>query len=206
LKTESLTFNSGKYSLLVNCSDDYEFFFQEFVISGLQDFINAIPELNPREPFYFGLWRVCIFKHDDHWSLFEWSFAEERFLPTLGKSLWLWYEQSSLAASQDISWYSTKLDQFIYVTPTVFENPANSTLEGARDVPTAPESSGWFIYTDADRKANLSFERISLADALQIYDMNILRFLGLPVGWMFNIETNGASHVWEEPMTEEHLH
>lgn len=196
---QSLKFGSDGRSFLVRCSEGFEHFAQSFVMNDVMRFANHIPELKPDEPFYFGFWRVVIKEFNGVLLLWEWDFDLEEFQPELGKSLRLWYEQAIVCGSQNLSWHSVRNDQLVYFTPSVWDFPIASTTEGFRTSKRREVDSGWTIYTEADRKVDAPFSYVPLVEVLRIYNINILRFLGLPPRWMFNIETNGRSHIWEEP-------
>ena len=160
----------------------------------------------PDEPFYFGFWRVVIRRHENSYRLYEWDFERDEFIYKLGKSLCLWYEQKNVCASQDLPWTSVGIEHLVYATPSVFEWPIESTIEGLRNMENAPGSSGWFLYTEKDREENRPFQFLPLYEVLRKFNVNVSRFLALPDQWMFNIETNGECHIWEEDMSEDTVH
>lgn len=194
----TLRFGASGESIDIVVGAGYDQFANKDVMVDMQRFINHVPNLKPEEPFYFGFWRVVVRLYGERYRLWEWDFETDDFNPMVAKSLVLWHEQSGVCLSQNLSWTSVGLDEDLLATPSVFRAPMGSTTEGVRDKGNLPDSSGWLLYTAHDRESNLNFERVPLHQALRIFNVNILRFLGLPDGWMFNVEVNGASHIWKE--------
>ena len=168
------------------------------VFGGVQKFIDAVPELKVGQSFFWGMWPVKLDYHQGEIALLEYDFSKQKYVENIDHAARLWQEQSNVCTSQGLSWFSAQLDDHVFFTPNAFNTPMLSTTEGVRDEPDTKDSSGWFIYTAADREGNFPFQSASLGTLLQQYNLNILRFMGLPTGWMFNIEMNGASHVWNE--------
>ena len=180
--------------------------YEKDIVFEIQRFMDAIPTLRVGESFYFGMWLVKLTREKKGVKLQEYDFEKAEYIDTLDRSLTLWREQSTVCYSQNLPWFSPKLDDHVFFTPNALDLPMSSITEGIRDVTDVEHSSGWFIYTDADRNDELLFQHAPLDELLQQYNLNILRFLGLPVGWMFNIEMNGISHIWQEPPQNEPMH
>ncbi|MDD7973643.1 hypothetical protein [Roseinatronobacter alkalisoli] len=187
----------GNEEITLNFKDAYE----DDVIQGIQRFIDAVPELDVGQSFFWGMWPVKLVSQNNRVTLLAYDFVRQEYTKYIDQAIALWREQSNVCASQDLSWFSVKLDEQIFFTPNAFRSPMLSTTEGVRDKPDTESSSGWFVYTAADRENNLAFQSASLGEVLQQYNLNILRFLGLPIGWMFNIEMNGTSHVWKDDLS-----
>ena len=198
MNNTTLSFGESRDSVEIVVGAGYDQFVNTDVIVSIQRFIDHVPNLKPEEPFYFGFWRVVVRLYGQRYRLWEWDFETDDFNPVVAKSLVLWHEQSRVCLSQKLPWTSVGLKEDLLATPSVFREPMRSTTEGVRDKGNLPDSSGWLLYTAQDRERNLSFERVPLYQALIVFNVNILRFLGLPDGWTFNVEVNGASHVWKE--------
>ncbi|GHA44319.1 hypothetical protein GCM10008927_06380 [Amylibacter ulvae] len=193
IKSNTATFKySGAYS--------------DEVLFGVQKFVNEVLDLNVGEVFYFGMWPVKLCEIGSNLRLYEYDFDAKSYVDNLDKSLKLWQEQSAVNNSQKIDWHSIELEHQVFFTPNAFNLVAVSTIEGIRDIPKGEHDCGWFVYTAMDQEQGNPFLNASLGELLKQYNLNVLRFLGLPSGWMFNIEISGNSHVWKEAEEQEILH
>lgn len=190
-----LQFHGEKISLEV--SEAHKGFAVGFVFLDLQSFINHIPDLKVDEPFYFGMWRVMLVRSDTGLRLVEWDYGNAKFLPIVGKSICLWHEQARVCHSRGLAWNSVPQNADILFTEGSFTAAPRVVTECVRYMPDG-DFSGWMIYTDADRSNDVPFKSAELCDFLDKFDLRILRFLGLPVGWLFNIDQNGLAHIWSE--------
>lgn len=192
-----LSISSTKERIVVRCDHGY----RASVFQDLQQFLDAVPGLKFGETFYFGFWPLKLLMREGVTHLAELDFAAGEYVPYLDKSVRLWNEQSVVNSSQGVHWQSTTLDQLVHFTPSVFKHPIVSTVEGAHFPPENPESTGWLLYTSRDREQELGFETAPVCEILAQFNLSILRFLGLPTGWMFNIDMGGNSYVWKEDLS-----
>lgn len=170
----------------------------------VQRFVDAVPQLKVGETFYLGMWLVKLMRTESGLEIHEYDYSSDQFFPELDYSMRLWQEQVQIINSQALTWFSIASEKRIFFSPSVLEASTNSVIEGVRDDPESTGDSGWVIYTAKDRAKDLPFEAAPFSVFLSKYDLNILRFLGLPPGWMFNVDPAGDSHVWQEP--KDHYH
>ena len=168
------------------------------VISHLQQFLDEAPNLKVNESFYFGMWPVKLLEIDGKLTLCEFDFTIENYSNIMELSIRLWEEQIAVCDSQKLSWCSLRIDQLVFYTTNALKLPMQSVTEGIRDEPETPSSTGWFIYTAVDRENDEGFIGQTVGELLKQYNLSILRFLGLPPNWMFNIELSGRSHIWKD--------
>ena len=161
-------------------------------------FMSAAPNLQSGESFYFGFWPVKIFETASSLEPREFDFSLKDFVQGLDRSSLLWQEQLRVLRTESLDWHSIEIEQSIFVTESVRNRRANDVVEGVRDMSPPLGASGWFIYTQLDRDAQKPFISVSLADLLKAFDLSLLRFLGLPPGWMFNVNAVGESSIWQE--------
>lgn len=166
--------------------------------SDFRRFMSAAPNLQSGESFYFGFWPVKIFETASSLEPHEFDFSLKDFVQGLNRSSLLWQEQLRVHRAKSLDWHSIEIEQSIFVTESVLNRRASDVVEGVRDMSPSLGASGWFIYTQLDRNAQKSFVKVTLADLLKAFDLSLLRFLGLPPGWMFNVNASGESSIWQE--------
>ena len=138
---ETDTFNAEFY---------YTGSFEDNTLDGVRAFIGHTNGLRPGETFYFGMWPVKLERTDLGLIVMEFNFETEQYSSPLNKSLMLWEEQSKICMSFGLDWCGMSLEQVVFCSPTVFDEPVSSITEGVHDAPESSQSSGWFLYNDND--------------------------------------------------------
>lgn len=202
MKNHTIHFGEKGEHAEISVARGIEQFLDNNILADIQAFVDHIPSLSKEEAFYFGFWRMTIEKLNGKNRLCEWNFEDERFCERLNRSVCLWHAQVNVLSSQDLPFTSVGINDWLHFSPSVFSSRQESTVEGVRDKKNVQNGSGWILYTASDRQNNLPFESMQLHEALKIFNVNILRFLGLPDGWAFNLEVGGESHIWEEALVD----
>ncbi len=166
-------------------------------LKDIQRFLDLSKDLSIGNDFYIGMWVARISETENGLQLMEYDFENERYSEVLSKSIVLWQEQADVCNSQSVKWRAIGVNDVVFTTPNAFERPVKSIVEGTRDKPNG-SSSGWFVYSAEDTEADRKFNGVPMVTLLKNFNLDILRFLGLPISWTFNLDSHGESYIFKD--------
>jgi hypothetical protein len=104
-------------------------------------------------------------------------------------------DQMKVCQKYDVPWFATPLDQMIAVSKDL----ANGVMpiNGLRH-PPAGKSVGWFVWAGGEINNDIStWDTIHAQHLIEKYPQ-ILKYLGLPPGYRFQIDDKGYEDIWKD--------
>jgi len=103
-------------------------------------------------------------------------------------------EQMKVCEKYQAVWFGAPLDQKIGVSKNL--TSGEMPINGLRH-PPENGTAGWYIWAGEWSDANDFFEALHIQHLIEKYPQ-LLKYLGLPPGYRFQVDSNGYEDVWED--------
>ncbi|MEI9911886.1 MAG: hypothetical protein WDO71_20940 [Bacteroidota bacterium] len=113
----------------------------------------------------------------------DWSFIQQ--------------EQESLCNKLKVTWSPVEIDSLIAINDSIFSS--TQPINGLRH-PIHGTIEGWYLWSGGEiPQYDNDFFKPHHAGHLITMRPIILKYLGLPPGWRFQIDDNGHEDIWFDP-------
>ncbi len=102
-------------------------------------------------------------------------------------------QQMKICEKYNVPWVGTPLDQMIAVSKDLISGKL--PINGLRHLPEG-KSVGWFVWAGGEINNDTSlWDNIHIQHLIEMYP-DLLKYLGLPPGYRFQIDDKGYEDVW----------
>jgi len=103
-------------------------------------------------------------------------------------------QQNEICRKYDVVWFGPPLDQKIGVSKNLTSGVM--PINGLRH-PPENGTAGWYIWAGDYSEADDFFQPLHIQHLIEVYP-DILKYLGLPPGYRFQIDSKGYEDVWKD--------
>jgi hypothetical protein len=157
--------------------------------------IDGSPTINDDETITYGLWLLKFTRVAENFEIYELDELFVKWNEGADNAIYYFEQQKILCMSESAKFNVPLFTQNIAISKGVLEG---LRVQGIR-YNEPPHMSGWYL-TTSEYDGNIENMKVVSLQTLVINRKDILQFLALPPGFVFEITENETCRIWKAPV------